>query len=178
MVYFAGRAFDDFHVRLQFRIFDPNNENSGVFTRCRDPLARLSAEIGRRADAEHAPVAANPAWTAVFSGFEVQIDDNARGDVNKDFYGRQPEPDGLWKNRTGAIYKIPAGDLIVHTGGHDARIQNYTPGPPTLPNVWMQYDIIVTGNHYEVMLTNTDTGESAVSTTVNKKGTEARRVQD
>ena len=40
--------------------------------------------------------------------------DNARGDVTKDYYGRRPEPDGLFKNRTGAIYKIPAGDLIVH----------------------------------------------------------------
>ena len=26
--------------------------------------------------------------------------------MSKDFYGRRPEPDGLWKNRTGAIYKV------------------------------------------------------------------------
>jgi 3-keto-disaccharide hydrolase len=94
----------------------------------------------------------------------VQIDDNARGDVNKDYYGRRPEPDGLYKNRTGAIYKIPAGDLIVHTGGHDARIQQYTPGPATRAGVWMQYDIAVAGNHYEVMLTDTETGASTLTT--------------
>src|SRR5713226_1558865 len=94
------------------------------------------------------------------SGFEVQIDDNARGDVTKDYYGRRPEPDGLWKNRNGAIYKIPAGDLIIHTDGHDARIQQFTPGPPCRPNVWMQYDIVVNGNHYEVTLTDTETGAS------------------
>jgi 3-keto-disaccharide hydrolase/GMC oxidoreductase len=164
LLYYARKAYDDFHLRLQFKVFDANNANSGVFIRFRDPQARLSAEIRRRADAESAAVADNPAWTAVFSGFEVQIDDNARGDVNKDYYGRKPEPDGLWKNRTGAIYKIPAGDLIIHTGGHDARIQQFTPGPAVVPNVWMQYDIQVAGNHYEVTLTNTETGASQLTT--------------
>jgi len=100
----------------------------------------------------------------VVSGFEVQIDDNARGDVTKDYYGRRPEPDGLYKNRTGAIYKIPAGDLIVQTGGHDARAQQYTPGPATRPGVWMQYDIAVTGDHYEVTLTDTETSASQLTT--------------
>jgi hypothetical protein len=164
MLYYAPQAFSDFQLRLQFRVFDPANCNSGVFIRFRDPLARMSPVLRQRADAENAPVASNPAWTAVFSGFEVQIDDNARGDVNKDFYGRKPEPDGLFKNRTGAIYKIPAGDLIVHTGGHDVRIQQYTAGPPTRPGVWMQYDIAVTGNHYEVTLTDTETGASQLTT--------------
>src|SRR5262249_3229813 len=164
MLYFATQAFADFQLRLQFRIFDPNNCNSGVFIRFRDPMQPLPTALRQRADAEGAPVGANPAWSAVFSGFEVQIDDNARGDVNKDYYGRRPEPDGLYKNRTGAIYKIPAGDLIIHTGGHDVKIQDYTPGPATRPNVWMQYDIKVTGNHYEVTLTDTETGASTVTT--------------
>ena len=105
-----------------------------------------------------------PSKSAVISGFEVQIDDNARGDVNKDFYGRRPEPDGLFKNRTGAIYKIPAGDLIIQTGGHDALLQQYTPGPPLIPGVWFQYDIVVTGNRYEVTLTNTQSGATQVTT--------------
>jgi choline dehydrogenase-like flavoprotein len=164
MLYYAVKAFDDFHLRLQFRVFDPANCNSGVFIRFRDPMSRLPDVLRQRADAEGAAVATNPAWSAVFSGFEVQIDDNARGDVTKDFYGRRPEPDGLFKNRTGAIYKIPAGDLIVHTGGHDTRIQQYTPGPPTRPGVWMQYDIVVAGNHYEVTLTDTETGASQLTT--------------
>jgi 3-keto-disaccharide hydrolase/GMC oxidoreductase len=162
MLYFAPRAFSDFHLRLRFKCFDPNNNNSGVFVRARDPRLRLPADLASRADAEK--VAANPAWSAVISGFEVQIDDNARGDVNKDFYGRRPEPDGLWKNRTGAIYKIPAGDFIYHLGRYDARLQQYTPGPPLVPGVWFQYDIVVTGSHYEVTLTNTQTSVSQVTT--------------
>ena len=86
-----------------------------------------------------------------------------RGDVNKDFYGRKPEPDGLWKNQTGAIYKIPAGDFIYHLARSDDRLQQYTPGPPLVPGVWFQNDIVVTGNHYEVTLTNTLSGASQVS---------------
>jgi choline dehydrogenase-like flavoprotein len=165
LLYYAPQAFGDFHLRLQFKVFDPNNRNSGVFIRFRDPMQRMPAALRQRADNEGAPVAFNPAWSAVFTGFEVQIDDNARGDVTKDYYGRRPEPDGLYKNRTGAIYKIPAGDLIIHTGGHDIALQNYTPGPPTRPNVWMQYDIVVSGNHYEVTLTDTETGASTLTTT-------------
>ncbi len=162
MLYFATKAFADFHLRLQFKCFDLNNNNSGVFVRFRDPRLRLPTDLASRADAEK--VGGNPAWSAVISGFEVQIDDNARGDVNKDFYGRRPEPDGLFKNRTGAIYKIPAGDLIIQTGGHDVRLQQYTPGPPLVPGVWFQYDIVVTGNHYEVALTNTQSGASQLTT--------------
>jgi len=162
MLYFATGAFSDFHLRLQFKCFDANNNNSGIFVRARDPRLRLPAELASRADAEK--VAGNPAWSAVISGFEVQIDDNARGDVNKDFYGRRPEPDGLWKNRTGAIYKIPAGDFIYHLGRHDVRLQQYAPGPALIPGVWFQFDIVVTGNHYEVTLTNTQSGASQVTT--------------
>jgi hypothetical protein len=89
LLYFATKAFANFHLRLQFKCFDPSN-NSGVFVRARDPRLRLPAELASRADADK--VSGNPAWSAVISGFEVQLDDNARGDVNKDFYGRQPEP--------------------------------------------------------------------------------------
>ena len=172
LLYYAAKAFDDFHLRLQFRVFDPANCNSGVFIRFLDPLQKLPDGLRTRATNEGAPIDSNPAWSAVFSGFEVQIDDNARGDVNKDYYGRRPEPDGLYKNRTGAIYKIPAGDLIIHTGGHDVTVQHYTPGPPTRVGVWMQYDIVVTGNHYEVTLTDTETGVSQLTTTFDNTDTE------
>ena len=33
LLYYAPKAFDDFHLRLQFKVFDPNNCNSGVFIR-------------------------------------------------------------------------------------------------------------------------------------------------
>jgi hypothetical protein len=52
-----------------------------------------------------------------------------RGCVRKDFYGI-PEPDGLNKNRTGAIYKIPAGDAIPHQGTKDVPTQTYQAGQP------------------------------------------------
>src|SRR5262249_27566601 len=150
----------------------PANCNSGVFIRCLNPFQRLPDGLAKRASDNHAPVNANPAWTGVFSGFEVQMDDNARGDTTKDYYGRFPEPDGLYKNRTGAIYKIQAGDLIIHTGGHDVVVQKYTPGPPTRPGVWMQYDIVVTGNHYEVTLTDTEKGASQKTTVFDNTDTE------
>ena len=173
LLYYAPQAFQDFHLRLQFRVFDSANCNSGVFVRFLDPTRKLPTALRQRADAEGAPVGANPAWSAVVSGFEVQIDDNARGDVNKDYYGRRPEPDGLFKNRTGAIYKIPAGDLIIHTGGHDLSLQQYTPGPATRPGLWMQYDIVVAGNHYEVTLTDTETGVARLTTSFDN--TDAQR---
>ena len=172
MLYYAPQAFDDFHLRLQFRVFDPANCNSGVFIRFLNPGQRLPDVLRQRADAEGSGVATNPAWGAVFSGFEVQIDDNARGDVTKDYYGRRPEPDGLFKNRTGAIYKIPAGDSIIHTGGRDALVQRYTPGPPTRAGVWMQYDIEVSSNRYEVTLTDTETGASELTTVFDNTDTE------
>ena len=102
--------------------------------------------------------AGNPAWRPVIAGFEVQIDDNARGDSGKDFYGIKPEPDGLFKNRTGAIYKIQAGDRVWHLNFNEPAVQNYTPGPALVPGVWFEYEIAVQGNDYTVFLTNTQTG--------------------
>ncbi len=58
-------------------------------------------------------------------GFEVQIDDNARGDGKGALYGIWLEPDGLYKNRTGAIYKIQAGDRIWHENRNEPAVQNY-----------------------------------------------------
>jgi len=78
--------------------------------------------------------------------------------VNKDFYGIKPEPDGLWKNRTGAIYKIPAGDFIYHLNRHDDIWQQYRPGPALVPGAWFEYDIRVSGNLYTVNLQNLSTG--------------------
>ncbi len=59
--FFADRGFADFVLRLQFRI-DAQRDNTGVFVRCRDPRSELP----------------NPAWSAVHTGFEIQVDDLAR----------------------------------------------------------------------------------------------------
>lgn len=164
LLWYAKEAFDDFTLRLQFRIFDPQRHNSGVFVRFRNPLSPVAPSIRARAVADRVSIDGNPAWTAVYSGFEVQIDDTAKGDSSKDFYGRKPEPDGLWKNRTGALYKIPAGDFISHLNQRDAAEQRYMPGPALVPGAWFEYEIRVTGDQYTVNLKNLTTGSTQQTT--------------
>lgn len=173
LFYYATEVFGDFTLRLQFRIFDAAGHNSGVFLRFPRPALDLAtAELKRRAGLEQAFDSGNPAWKPVIAGFEVQIDDNARGDSGKDFYGIQPEPDGLWKNRTGAIYKIQAGDRIWHLNTNEPAVQNYSPGPALVPGFWFEYEILVQGNDYTVFLTNTQTGERKQTTSFHNTDTE------
>ena len=94
----------------------------------------------------------------------MQIDDNARGASKKDFYGIRPEPHGLYKNRTGAIYKIQAGDRIWHQSRNEPALQTYTPGPPLVPGVWFEYEIVVQGDQYDVFLTELQSGRRTHTT--------------
>jgi hypothetical protein len=158
LFYYAIETFTDFTLRLQFRIFDPASHNSGVFLRFPRPTLDLSSALQARTVKEAPYDPNNPAWKPVISGFEVQIDDNALGDSTKDFYGIRPEPNGLYKNRTGAIYKIQAGDRIWHLNTNEPSVQHYTPGPHLVPGVWFEYEITVQGDNYSVFLTNTQTG--------------------
>jgi hypothetical protein len=164
LFYYAAESFGDFTLRLQFRIFDFANHNSGVFLRFPRPTLPLSAALQTRTGNEPSFDAKNAAWKPVLSGFEVQIDDNALGDSKKDFYGIFPEPPGKFKNRTGAIYKIQAGDRVWHLGFNEPTVQTYTPGPALIPNVWFEYEIVVKGNDYTVFLTNTETNERKQTT--------------
>ena len=164
VLWYAKEAFDDFTLKLELRIFDRQRHNSGVFVRFRNPLSPVAPVIRSRALADGAPIDRNPAWSTVYSGFEVQIDDTAKGDVSKDFYGLRPEPDGLRKNRTGAIYKIPAGDVIAHLNRQDAAWQQYTPGPALVPGVWFQYEIRVSGDQYTVKLESLTAGTKQQTT--------------
>jgi hypothetical protein len=168
LFYYSREAFGDFTLRLQFRIFDAANHNSGVFVRFPRPTLGLSAALQARIAQQPSPEpsfdATNAAWKPVVAGFEVQIDDNARGDSGKDFYGIRPEPDGLFKNRTGAIYKIQAGDRVWHLNFNEPTVQNYVPGPALIPNIWFEYEITVQGNDYTVFLTNLQTGERKQTT--------------
>jgi choline dehydrogenase-like flavoprotein len=159
LFFYATELFGDFTLRLQFRIFDASNHNSGVFLRFPRPSLDLSAVLAPRSADEPSFDASNPAWKPVISGFEVQIDDNARGDAGKDFWGIKPEPDGKFKNRTGAIYKIPAGDRVWHLGFNEPATQTYTPGPALEPGVWFEYEIVVRGDDYTVFLTNLQSGQ-------------------
>ncbi|ABB75752.1 protein of unknown function [Nitrosospira multiformis ATCC 25196] len=158
LFYYAKEVFSDFTLRLQFRIFDTANHNSSVFIRFPRPTLELADALKTRIPNEPFFDAGNAAWRPVVAGFEVQIDDNARGDSGKDFHGIKPEPDGLFKNRTGAIYKIQAGDRVWHLNFNEPAVQNYTPGPALVPGVWFEYEIEVHGNNYTVFLTNIQTG--------------------
>lgn len=165
LFYYATETFSDFTLRLQFKIFDTAKHNSGVFVRFPRPTLDLAtAELNRRAANEPAFDPGNPAWKPVIAGFEVQVDDNAIGDGTKDFYGIRPEPNGLFKNRTGAIYKIQAGDRIWHLNMNEPAVQNYTPGPPLVPGAWFEYEIVVQGDDYSVFLTNTQNGDRRQTT--------------
>src|SRR4051794_8644120 len=143
LFYYATETFGDFTLRLQFKIFDAAKHNSGVFIRFPRPTLDLPPALQTRASQEPNFDARNPAWKPVIAGFEVQIDDNALGDRSKDFYGIFPEPDGLYKNRTGAIYKIQAGDRVWHLNMNEPAVQNYTPPPRLIPGVWYEYEIAV-----------------------------------
>ena len=164
LFFYATELFGDFTLRLQFRIFDAANHNSGVFVRFPRPSLDLSDALKPRAMHEPSFDAGNPAWKPVISGFEVQIDDNARGDSGKDFYGIRPEPDGKFKNRTGAIYKIQAGDRVWHLNFNEPAIQTYNPGPALVPGVWFEYEIVAQGDDYAVFLTSLQTGQRTQTT--------------
>jgi choline dehydrogenase-like flavoprotein len=178
LFYYAPKQFGDFTLRLQFRIFDVAKQNSGVFVRFPRPTFDLSAKLLQRLADPHAEPAfdsGNPAWKPVVAGFEVQIDDNAIGDSMKDFYGIKPEPNGLYKNRTGAIYKIPAGDRIWHLNRNEPSVQKYTPGPQLIPGAWFEYEILVQGDNYTVFLTNTQTGQRVETTSFRNNDPERGR---
>ena len=75
----------------------------------------------------------------------------ARLRSHRDFQHLADEPDGLRKNRTGAIYKIPAKDPLPG-GGFDLELQKYTPAANLIPMQWYEYQIKVAGQHYTVEL--------------------------
>lgn len=165
LFYYAAETFADFTLRAQFRIVDAANHNSGVFLRFPLPSLRFATpELERRAASEPGFDAANPAWRPVISGFEIQIDDNARGDSGKDFYGIRPEPDGLYKNRTGAVYKIQAGDRIWHQNTNEPAVQTYSPGPALTPGLWFEFEVVAAGDDFTVFLTNVGNGDRRQTT--------------
>jgi hypothetical protein len=73
----------------------------------------------------------NQAWVPVTTGFEVQIDELARGN-----------PDGLDMHHTGAIYNIPVGSA----GGQ----QSYQRGHILRTGEWHNVEIKVVGDSYTV----------------------------
>jgi hypothetical protein len=128
LFYYTAHTFGDFVLRFQFRL-NRRDDNSGVFIRFRDP--RLPVPDRRNPHISY-PYD-NQAWVPVTTGFEVQIDELARGN-----------PDGLDIHRTGAIYGIPLGT--------DADQQSYQRGPILKTGEWYNGEIKVVGDSYTVSL--------------------------
>lgn len=126
-LFYFSQGFGDFILRLQFRL-DRIDDNSGVFVRFRNP--RLP--VPRRNDPSVSDLYMNQAYVGVDTGFEIQIDELARGNKSKN----PPEPDGMDKKRTGAIYDIPT------TPGGGIQ-QKYQQGMPLQPGQWNDYEIQV-----------------------------------
>jgi hypothetical protein len=135
LLFYTPQPFEDFVLRLDFLLPHPrgnNNDNAGVFVRFRDP--RLPDPAPDPNDPAN-----NAAFVAVHTGFEVQIDEEARGDT------RFGEPDGSLFSRTGAIYKIQAPG----TGPGQQHYQNHS---SLAARQWHRYEIEVTGQDYIVWL--------------------------
>jgi hypothetical protein len=137
LLYFP-QVFGDFTLTLDFMLPSPrgdNNDNSGIFVRFQDP----KQPVPDRNNSAITYTYNNQAYVAVDTGFEIQLDEEARGDK------RFAEPDGLFFNRTGAIYK-------VKTLGTGAGKQNYTNTQVLKPGQWNRYEIAVAGNTISVKL--------------------------
>ena len=139
LLYYAAEQYDNFTLRLDFCLPHPrgnSNDNSGVFVRFRDPTKpELQGTPGP-------DVPGNAATVAVDTGYEIQIDEEARGDT------RKGEPDGFPFNRTGVIYK-------VKSLGNAPGQQNYTNNQRLAPGLWHSYEIAVTDRTYQVLLHGT-----------------------
>jgi hypothetical protein len=136
LLYYAVEQFDNFVLRLDFCLPHPrgnSNDNSGVFVRFRNPQKPvLPGTPGP-------DIPGNQATVAVDTGYEIQIDEEARGDRRKN------EGDGFFFNRTGAIYKVTAQ-------GTNPGQQNYTNKQRLASGAWHTYEIKVTDRTYEVLL--------------------------
>jgi hypothetical protein len=141
LFFYEPQKFENFILRLDFLLsfpFGPNNDNSGVFVRFRDP---------RLPDPAPNPIdpADNAAFVAVHTGFEIQIDEEARRDT------RFPdEQDGAFFSHTGAIYKIK--QLGTAPGQ-----QQYQNGQKLAAGQWHHYEIEVSGQTYIVRLNGQET---------------------
>ena len=136
LLYYAADQFDNFTLRVDFCLPHPrgnSNDNSGIFIRFRNPQKPvLPGTPGP-------DVPGNLATVAVDTGYEVQIDEEARGDTRKN------ELDGIAFNRTGAIYK-------VKNFGNAAGEQDYTNNQQLSAGTWHTYEIQVKDRTYQVLL--------------------------
>ncbi len=149
LLYYAAKSFGDFILRLEFLLPNPStagtsrtdNDNSGVFVRFRDP----KRPVPRRWNTAVSDLFADKTWVAVFTGFEVQIDEDARGNKTVN----PPEPDGMDKKRTGCLYDIPTVPTVV---GQNTINQQFQRGAPINPGAWNLFEIQVINDRLTVFL--------------------------
>lgn len=133
LIYYAAEQFGDFTLRLEFKLSSVDN-NSGVFVRFRDPRRPVPDKQNPAISYPYK----NQAFVGVDTGFEIQIDELARGNP------QQGTPDGLDMHRTGAVYGVPVGT--------DPGQQDYHRGPFLQPGVWTDLEITVAGDSYSVRM--------------------------
>jgi hypothetical protein len=138
LLYYAAQPFSNFTLKVEFRM-TVGDENSGVFVRFRDPRQR----VPDRNDATKTYDYTNKAFVGVDTGFELQIDDLARGNP------QTGTPDGLDDSRTGAVYHIPIGNQPGQ--------QVYQRPAKLVPGDWNTYAITVQGDAYTVVLNGQQT---------------------
>jgi choline dehydrogenase-like flavoprotein len=141
LFFYEPQKFENFILRLDFLLsfpFGPNNDNSGVFVRFRDP---------RLPDPAPNPIdpADNAAFVGAHTGFEIQIDEEARRDTRF-----ADEQDGAFFSHTGAIYKIK--QLGTAPGQ-----QQYQNSQKLAAGQWHHYEIEVSGQTYIVRLNGQET---------------------
>ncbi|MFJ6194835.1 ThuA domain-containing protein [Micromonospora sp. NPDC092111] len=145
MLWYAGKEFGDFSVRLKFRDVSAGATyaNSGVFTRFPDPRTPVDQrpECGRVGSA-----AGSPAWVAIYCGHEIQVYDGPTGEPQKtgsvynfDPVGldqARPTPKGQWNDYevrvVGQHYTIIRNGVVINEFDNTpGRASSRQGDPPT-----------------------------------------------
>jgi len=118
--------------------------NSGIFVRFKNPDGALAPD---------GTPFSNPAWSAVYSGFEIQIDNSGAG---------QPTP-GMPIHRTGAVYAVSYPANPSEIAGFPAATSGDSVTPQdAIVLGWNQYRIEVSNNVIKVALNGTNTAKYTI----------------
>jgi hypothetical protein len=118
--------------------------NSGIFVRFKNPDEALAPD---------GTPFSNPAWSAVYSGFEIQIDNTGAG---------QPTP-GMAIHRTGAVYAVSyPGNPSEIPGFPAATAGDFVSPQDAIVLGWNQYRIEVSNNVIKVQLNGTNTAQYSI----------------
>jgi hypothetical protein len=133
----------NYRLELEFfiRAFQTN---SGIFVRFKNPDGALAPD--------GSPFS-NPAWSAVYSGFEIQIDNSGAG---------QPTS-GMAIHRTGAVYAVSyPGNPSEIAGFPAATVGDFVSPQDATVLGWNQYRIDVLNNVINVTLNGINTAKYTI----------------